>query len=55
MIVNNILNVNFNKKTIYLIPKPELKEKPIKVISELVDMPIKFLCEGDDLYDFMRR
>ena len=44
-----------NEKTIYVIPKPELKEKPIKVISEPVDMPIKFLCKGEDFYDFMRR
>lgn len=42
-----------NKKIIYLIPKLELKNNPIRVISEPVDMPIHFLCKGEDFYDFM--
>ena len=56
----NIRSVTFqedtfidNNKIIYIFPTNELKDKPIRVISEPVDMPIEFLCKGEDFYDFM--
>ena len=56
----NIRSVTFqedtfidDKERIYIIPTNELKDKPIRVLSEPVDVPIEFLCRGEDFYDFV--